>query len=57
MWAWDIYGHPKTNKREETWKLLRLLNIGDHESWLVLGDFNEITSRVEKKGGKDRSEH
>ncbi|XP_042944769.1 uncharacterized protein LOC122278652 [Carya illinoinensis] len=51
-----LYRHPETSRREETWDLMRSLSRGAHERWLVMGDFNEITSRMEKKGGKDRAE-
>jgi exonuclease III len=49
-----IYGDPKTEKRENTWKLLR--NIKHHSKlpWMCAGDFNEILFDFEKEGGAMR---
>ena len=49
-----FYGHPETSKREETWQLLESLNHFSALPWLCIGDFNEITSAVEKAGGNVR---
>ena len=40
--------------RENVWE--RLLRISSNRTgvWLLMGDFNEITSNLEKKGGKKR---
>lgn len=51
---WRIIGcycHLETSKKSETWDLLILLNSANYSGWLVLGDFNEIISRHEKRGG------
>ncbi|KAA3477129.1 reverse transcriptase [Gossypium australe] len=51
-----FYGNLIERDRRESWNLLRQL-IGDHNiPWIVLGDFNEITSSFEKRGGRLRSE-
>ncbi|XVF31569.1 hypothetical protein REPUB_Repub17cG0001900 [Reevesia pubescens] len=46
-----FYGHPVTHKRKDTWLLLRLLNERSNLPWLIVGDFNELLSHVEKQGG------
>jgi exonuclease III len=50
-----IYGEPATDKRERTWKLLRILNQQLKLPWLCAGDFNEILYGHEKKGGPPRN--
>ncbi|KAA3490037.1 reverse transcriptase [Gossypium australe] len=51
-----FYGNPIKRDWRESWNLLRHLS-GDHNTpWLVLRDFNEITSSFEKRGGRLRSE-
>ena len=49
-----IYGDPKAENRENTWKLLR--NISHHSKlpWICAGDFNEILFDFEKEGGVAR---
>nr|POE92969.1 hypothetical protein CFP56_48115 [Quercus suber] len=49
-----FYGHPDTNKREETWTLLESLGRSNTLPWLCLGDYNEILSQTEKAGGRLR---
>jgi hypothetical protein len=54
-WKWTgFYGHPDTNRREEAWSLLRKLSVLQPETWMVMGDFNEILDSSEKRGGGDR---
>ena len=48
-----FYGHPETNKREETWTLLESLKHNNQIPWFCIGDFNEITSS-ENAGGNIR---
>jgi len=43
-----FYGHPDANRRREAWSLLRCLPKFSPEPWLCIGDFNAITSCVEK---------
>lgn len=45
-----FYGHPDNDKREESWSLLRHLNIHEPTPWLCIGDFNEILALSEKEG-------
>lgn len=37
-----FYGHPRTEKRKESWDLLQSLAKTTDGPWMVLGDFNEI---------------
>jgi hypothetical protein len=46
-----IYGESKTREKENTWKLLRTLSAQSNLPWLCMGEFNEILSDHEKKGG------
>ncbi|KAA3476340.1 reverse transcriptase [Gossypium australe] len=50
-----FYGNPEERGRRESWNLLRQLSIDQEDPWVVIGDFNEITSSDEKKGGRRRS--
>jgi hypothetical protein len=47
-----FYGHPIAHKRKESWSLLRHLESFHPESWLCMGDFNEITHESEKFGAR-----
>ena len=49
-----FYGHPDTNKREETWTLLESFGRSNTLPWLCLGDYNEILSQVKKAKGRLR---
>jgi hypothetical protein len=46
-----IYGEPRADKREETWRLLRTLHLQEKLPWVCMGDFNEILYSFEKQGG------
>jgi exonuclease III len=52
-----IYGEPSTEKKEKTWKLLRILNEQANLPWLCAGDFNEILYSHEKRGGLPRAQN
>ena len=45
-----IYGEPKMEKKEETWRLLRNLHHQEKLPWVCMGDFNEILYNFEKQG-------
>nr|VDD42900.1 unnamed protein product [Brassica oleracea] len=49
-----VYGDLMIKYRENVWE--RLIRISSNRTgvWLLMGDFNEITSNLEKKGGKKR---
>jgi exonuclease III len=49
-----IYGHPETAKRHESWTLMKHLAELAPEPWVCLGDFNEVVSMEEKRGGSER---
>ena len=46
-----FYGEPDTNKRQESWNLLRRLKEMSRLPWLCVGDFNELLTSKEKLGG------
>lgn len=47
-----FYGNPDERLRGASWDLLRRLANEHMGPWLVIGDFNEIASSFEKKGGR-----
>ena len=49
-----FYGAPETQKRVESWDLIRSLHNRFRVPWLVAGYFNEITKSSEKRGGRLR---
>lgn len=49
-----IYGEPRLEQRENTWRLLRTLHLQEQLPWVCLGDFNEILYNHEKQGGIPR---
>jgi len=51
-----IYGESKTEEKDNTWALLRLLKAKSNLPWLCSGDFNEILFNCEKEGGVPRAE-
>ena len=51
-----ICGESKTEEKENTWALLRLLKAKSNLPWLCSGDFNEILFNCEKEGGAPRAE-
>ena len=56
--AWrftGFYGEPETQRRHESWNLLRRLHRKFQIPWLCAGDFNELLRSDEKMGGNRRS--
>ena len=45
-----FYGHPKTQRRKESWRFLNTLKSQFRLPWLCFGDFNEILPQEEKLG-------
>lgn len=52
--ATRFYGHPDASKRYSSWQLLETLRDQCLMSWVVFGDFNEITHQHEKIGWLER---
>lgn len=58
-WSWrftGIYGNSVRGLDYKTWALMNRLRDHIDMSWVLGGDFNEITDSSEKKGGLDRIE-
>ncbi|KAG8480478.1 hypothetical protein CXB51_024631 [Gossypium anomalum] len=51
-----FHGNLEEKNRRESWDLLRRLGQDQRIPWVVLGDFNEIVSSFEKKGGRLRAD-
>uniref|UniRef100_A0A453KYM4 Reverse transcriptase domain-containing protein n=2 Tax=Aegilops tauschii subsp. strangulata TaxID=200361 RepID=A0A453KYM4_AEGTS len=51
-----VYGEPSSDKKDNTWKLLKILNQQLNLPWLCAGDFIEVLYGHEKKGGPGRSQ-
>jgi exonuclease III len=49
-----IYGDPRSDGKENTWKLMRTLKQQNNKPWLCIGDFNEVLYAWEKEGGVPR---
>jgi exonuclease III len=48
-----IYGEPRSDKKDITWKAIQVLRH-NLDPWLCMGDFNEILFQHEKQGGVQR---
>ncbi|XP_074360858.1 uncharacterized protein LOC141701117 [Apium graveolens] len=48
------YGFPERARRMEAWNMLRELSVASELPWCILGDFNDIVSLEEKRGGKQQ---
>ncbi|XP_028775146.1 uncharacterized protein LOC114732008 [Neltuma alba] len=46
-----VYGSPNEQKRQHLWGKLKMLVDKINEPWMVVGDFNDIKSPLEQKGG------
>ena len=51
-----VYGDPVVEYRENVWERLTRMCLVRSGPWLMLGDFNEITSNLENKGGRRRTD-
>ncbi|KAL0005366.1 hypothetical protein SO802_012927 [Lithocarpus litseifolius] len=47
-----IYASPRLSERRMLWHNLKLVNDLHNLPWIMLGDFNEVLSSVEKLGGR-----
>lgn len=52
-----IYGEPSRTQRHKTWDLLRNLSRDANLPWCLVGDFNNVTSQGDKKGGAAYPSH
>ena len=52
--ATGFYGQPDIAKRFISWQLMEVLEKQSNLSWVVFGDFNEISQSYEKLGGPER---
>lgn len=50
-----FYEHPNRLYRDASWQLLTYLASVDSLPWLCLGDFNEVVTNSEKRGGTIRN--
>jgi exonuclease III len=46
-----VYASPKEDLRKELWLKLKQIGHNITEGWMMAGDFNDIASQGEKKGG------
>ncbi|KAI9087295.1 hypothetical protein K1719_030765 [Acacia pycnantha] len=46
-----VYASPNVSKRDRIWDMLQSLAGEINEPWLLVGDFNEIKTPLEQKGG------
>ncbi|XP_074324099.1 uncharacterized protein LOC141661017 [Apium graveolens] len=46
-----IYGEPSRTEKFKTYELLRNLSRDANLPWCLIGDFNNVTSQVDKRGG------
>lgn len=53
MFITFVYGDPVVEYRENVWERLTITSIARSGAWMMIGDFNEITSNAEKKGGRE----
>ncbi|CAA7018860.1 unnamed protein product [Microthlaspi erraticum] len=51
-----VYGHPIPSQRNHLWEKLQRIATTRHGPWMMCGDFNEILSNAEKRGGRIRAE-
>ncbi|XP_030479434.1 uncharacterized protein LOC115696684 [Cannabis sativa] len=47
-----LYGEPNRHLRHHTWTLLRTMAGESNLPWCIIGDFNNILSNEDKKGGR-----
>ncbi|KAK1366627.1 hypothetical protein POM88_042188 [Heracleum sosnowskyi] len=52
-----IYGEPARSQRFKTWELLKNLSRDANLPWCLVGDFNNVISQAEKRGGPSYPDH
>ncbi|XP_058767398.1 uncharacterized protein LOC131641093 [Vicia villosa] len=50
-WCTTLYASPHNSSKNLVWEELKKLADDMEEPWLIMGDFNNIAKRSEKKGG------
>lgn len=50
-----VYANPKAWVREHLWSTLKQINFVHNLPWLVIEDFNKISSKVDKVRGVSRT--
>lgn len=48
-----VYGYPERGRRMEAWNMLRDLAGRSSLPWCIIGDFNDLMSANEKRGGRN----
>ena len=51
-----VYGNPASHLRPLVWERISRIGVVRKEPWCMIGDFNEILSNSEKRGGPLRVE-
>jgi hypothetical protein len=49
-----FYGYPEHDRRRDSWNLLRHLAQDTSLPWCIIGDFNDMLSADDKRGGNDQ---
>ncbi|XP_055960701.1 uncharacterized protein LOC126667366 [Mercurialis annua] len=52
-----VYGSPSPSNRNNMWRDLSSLNIGNNFPWIIAGDFNAILYSTDRKGGSRFRNH
>ena len=52
-----FYGFPERQRRKDSWELLRQLKVKSNLPWCCVGDFNNILSHFEKRGGRKQPDY
>lgn len=52
-----FYGYPERERRAASWDLIRNLTHKSALPWCIIGDFNDMISVGEKRGGRSHPRH
>lgn len=56
MFVTWIYGDPKFVKRTHNWNRLRGIDLNRRDTWISMGDFNDISQHSDKVGGRRKDQ-